>query len=275
MEASAEHPAFGLYSGVVTHARHRPVRHALRYRIFMLLIDLDQAPALLAARRWLSGGRFGLMSFRETDHGDGSGRPLPRQVRERLRAAGLPADGPIRLLTMPRVLGHAFNPISVYFCHRADGALAATLYEVSNTFGERHSYLIPVDDLDEAVVRQSVAKRFYVSPFMDMDLTYRFRIQPPGETTRLVIDVDDGQGAMMTAAFVGRWAPLTDARLLAAWVSHPLLTVKVVAGIHWEALTLFLKGLRLRRRPAAPVHSVTVVRRSTGCPVHGDSAHVA
>lgn len=275
MEDVAEYPAFGVYSGVVTHARHRPVRHALRYRIFMLLIDLDRAPALLATRRWLSGGRFGLAGFREADHGDGSGRPLQAQVREHLRAAGLPGDGPIRLLTMPRVLGHAFNPISVYFCHRADGALAATLYEVSNTFGERHGYLIPVDEPDDGVVRQTVDKRFYVSPFMDMDLTYRFRVQPPRDTTRLVIDVDDGEGSIMTAAFVGRWAPLNDARLLVAWVSHPLLTVKVVAGIHWEALKLFLKGMRLRSRPSPPDQAITVARRPSGCPVHGDSARVA
>ncbi|ATQ43379.1 DUF1365 domain-containing protein [Caulobacter mirabilis] len=275
MEGAAEYPAFGLYNGVVTHARHRPVRHALRYRIFMLLIDLDQAPALLAARRWLSSGRFGLVGFREADHGDGSDRPLQAQVRERLRAAGLPADGPIRLLTIPRVLGHAFNPISVYFCHRADGGLVATLYEVSNTFGERHGYLISVDDPDSALVRQTIDKQFYVSPFMDMNLSYRFRVQPPGETTRLVIDVDGNEGSMLTAAFVGRWSPLTDARLLAAWASHPLLTVKVVAGIHWEALKLFLKGMRLRSRPPPPEQAVTVARRSAGSPVHGDPARVA
>ncbi len=264
--------ASGLYSGVVTHVRHRPRRHALRYRVFMLLLDLDEAAAIIRRSRWLSGGRFGLMSWREADHGDGSGRPLKEQVRAHLSDAGIAADGPIRLLTMPRILGHGFNPISVFFCHRRDGRLAATLYEVSNTFGDRHCYLVQGDGAP--VERHAADKHLYVSPFMDMAMAYRFTLQPPGKTVRLTIETDDAEGSMLTAAFVGRCAELTDANLLRAWLAHPLLTLKVVAGIHWEALKIFIKGVRFRHRPPPPTEPVTLGRNLAACP-HIEDRHAA
>ena len=272
MRAEADNLAFGVYRGVVVHVRDRPVTHLLRYRIFMLLIDLDQAPAVIRRLRWLSGGRFDLMSFRERDHGDGSDRPLKAQVQERLAGAGLRADGPVRLLTMPRILGCAFNPISVYFCHRPDGRLAATVYEVSNTFGERHSYVVAANG--EPVQLQAADKQLYVSPFIDMAMTYSFVVRPPGETVNLTIQVEDGDGWVMTAAFTARRHSLTDENLIAAWLAHPLLIPGVVFGIHWEALKLFLKGLRVRHR--RPIHHHgTSVGRSLSCPVHGDHNHVA
>lgn len=250
--------ASALYAGIVTHRRLRPRVHALRYRIFMLLIDLDEADALLARLRMFKSGRFGLMSFDPRDHGDGSAAPLGHQVRSRLGAAGLPADGPIRLMCMPRVLGHGFNPISAYFCHAADGTLAATLYEVHNTFGERHSYLIPAIADADGVVRQSVDKRFHVSPFMDMDLTYAFEVSPPGKVVSLSILASDAQGPILVAAFTGLRRDLTDRALFVAWLSHPLLTFKVVAGIHWEALRIWSKGVGYRPKPEPPSVSVTV-----------------
>lgn len=273
MRATADDLAFGIYQGMVVHERHRPVRHALRYRIFMLLIDLDQAPTTIAPLRWLSIGPLGLMSFRERDHGDGSDRPLKQQVLDRLAHAGIRADGPVRLLTMPRVLGLAFNPISVYFCHRPDGRLAATVYEVSNTFGERHSYVVAANG--EPVQHHTADKQFYVSPFMDMAMRYRFVVRPPGETMNLVIEVEDQDGSMLTAAFTARRRPLTDANLFAAWTAAPLLILKVVAGIHWEALKLFLKGMRIRRRRRVHHHKTSVGGAMSACPVHGDHSHVA
>ncbi len=241
----------GLYRGIVTHVRHRPRRHALRYRIFMLLLDLDRPPS--TRPRLLGRGRFGLMSFRAADHGDRSGRPLDVQVRERLAGGGIAADGPIRLLTMPRVLGHGFNPLSIYFCHQADGGLAAILYEVTNTFGERGFYLARATP-DHATHRHQVDKTLYVSPFMDMDMRYRFVVRAPGADVSIAIDVEDAEGSRMTAAFVARREPLTTRALLTAWLGHPLLTAMVVVGIHWEALKLWLKGVGLRPhpRPAEP-----------------------
>jgi DUF1365 family protein len=250
-----------LYTGVVDHNRRRPRVHALRYRIFMLLLDLDEAPSLFARLRLrlLRPGRFGLMSFHAADHGDRSGAPLKAQVEARLAAAGMAAGGPIRLLTMPRILGHGFNPLSVYFCHRPDESLAAILYEVSNTFGERHNYLIAVPErADGGPVRQTAAKAFYVSPFMDLDLGYAFTVTPPGERCAIAVTVSDGDGPMLTAAFAGQRRPLTDAALLRAWLGHPLLSLKVVAGIHWEALKIWRKGVGFRRRPPPPARDVTL-----------------
>jgi DUF1365 family protein len=252
-------PASGLYIGQVGHSRFRPAKHVLRYGVFMLLLDLDEAPELSKALRWFSLGRFNLTSFNAGDHGDGSAESLRSQVERRLDEAGLGIDGgPIRLLCLPRVLGYVFNPISVYFCHRPDGALHAILYEVSSTFGERHSYLIPAAASADGDIRQSVQKHLHVSPFMDMALRYAIRVTPPGPKVRIAIEVLDGDGAIMNASFAGVRRELTDAQLVRAWASHPLLTLKVIAAIHWEAVKIMLKGVRLRSGTPAPAYPVTV-----------------
>ncbi len=248
-----------LYPGTVLHARGRPVRHRLRYRMLNLLLDLDELPALDARLRLFAHNRRALFEFREADHGDGSATPLRQQVEAQLRAAGLqPAGGRIRVLCMPRLLGMVFNPLTVYFCDAADGTPQALLYEVNNTFGQRHSYLIPVRAGTDAVIRQRVAKDFYVSPFMDMALTYHFRVAPPAEAVSLAMEVHDAKGAMLFAAFTGRRQALTDATLLRAFLAHPLLALKVLGGIHWEALKLWRKGMALRPRPAPSAHPVTL-----------------
>ncbi|WP_269713302.1 DUF1365 domain-containing protein [Caulobacter sp. NIBR2454] len=249
-----------IYVGQVRHKRVRPRDHALRYRVFMLFLDLNEIDAILGRLRLLLRGRFGLMSFNDADYGDRSGTALRPQIEARLAEAGIEGGGAIRLLTMPRILGYGFNPLSLYFCHRPDGALAAIIYEVSNTFGERHSYLIATPEPDDGTVRQSAPKRFYVSPFMDMDLNYAFAVQPPGEGASVSIAVSDKTGPMLTASFVGARRPLTDKELLKAWLTHPLLTFKVMAGIHWEALKIWRKGVGFRRRPPLPLSSVTIGR---------------
>jgi hypothetical protein len=253
--------ASAIYHGQVVHTRFRPVRHRLQHRLMWLLLDLDELPALARRLRLFSFNRFGLVDFRERDHGDGSTRPLRAQIEAQLRQAGLEPDGgAIRVLCMPRVLGSVFNPISVFFCHHADGSLQAVLYEVNNTFGDRHVYLIPVDEADarHTVLRQSCAKRLHVSPFMDMAMTYRFRISPPGEHAMIAIVGHDVDGAVIAAAFAGRRHDLTDANLLRACLTRPVLAMQVLGAIHWEALKLWRKGLRLRRRPAPPAESMSI-----------------
>jgi len=247
--------ASGLYCGVVTHARFKPRAHRLRYKIFMLLLDLDELPALDARLVLFAHSRFALTSFFDADHLEGEG-PLKARVEAQLAAAGIAAGGPVRLLCMPRILGGAFNPLSVYFCHRADGTLSAILYEVRNTFGERHCYLIPATG--DGVVRQACGKAFYVSPFMDMDLAYGFKIVPPGAQVAVGVDVADPEGPLLAAAFAGRRRELSDAALLAAWLGHPLMTFGVMAAIHWEALKIWLKGMKLRPRPPPPARPVSV-----------------
>lgn len=250
--------ASALYVGPVTHRRFKPKTHALSYRVFMLLLDLDELPGLFSRLKLLRPGRFGLMSFRARDHGDKAHDDLKTYVSGRLTEAGVSGGGPIRLLCMPRVLGYGFNPLSVYFCHDPAGQLTAILYEVRNTFGQRHSYLIATPEDGPNPVQQTAPKRFYVSPFMDMDLTYVFDVAPPGEDVRITIQVRDDKGPVLTAAFAGQRRELTDGALFHAWITHPLLTLKVMAGIHWEAVKIVAKGFRFRGKPPLPAQPVTI-----------------
>ncbi|WP_174299891.1 DUF1365 domain-containing protein [Caulobacter sp. S45] len=248
----------GLYIGRVGHTRLRPRRHVLTYGVFMLLLDLRELTELNRRLRWFSLGRFNLVSFEERDHGDGSSTPLATQVERHLVAAGIEPDGgAIRLLCLPRVLGYVFNPLSLYFCYGRDGSLAAILYEVSSTFGERHTYLIPADGA-LAEVRQSAAKRLHVSPFMDMALSYDFKVLSPDDRVRVMIDTFDADGLLLSAGFAGSRQELTDRSLIGACATHPLLTLKVMAAIHWEALKILLKGVRLRGGLPAPADPVSV-----------------
>lgn len=251
--------ASALYTGAVVHARLRPLRHRLRYRMLNMLLDLDELPALDRRLALFGHNRRALFSFHDADHGDGSATPLRMQVETVLRAGGIdPAAGRILVLCMPRVLGMVFNPLTVYFCHGADGRLQAMLYEVNNTFGQRHAYLVPVHGTVQGVLRQRCDKRFYVSPFMDMDLTYAFRVTMPAATLAIAIDAHDAGGPVLFAAFTGRRRELTDARLFGAFLAHPLLAGRVIGGIHWEALKLWWKGMRLRPRPEPPAATVTI-----------------
>jgi DUF1365 family protein len=254
-----------IYTGSISHIRRKPVRHKLRYRALYLLLDLDELPALERGLRLFSAHGFNLFGFHARDHGAGTGRSLRAQVEAHLDAAGIATDGgAIRLLAMPRILGTVFNPLSVYFCHRADGALAAVLYEVNNTFGERHSYLIPVVGRTDGVLRQSCTKRLYVSPFMDMAMTYHFRLTVPDDRVYLVVSAHDVGVATLTASFIGARQPLTDENLWRAFLRHPLLAMQVFGAIHWEALKLWRKGLKLRARPAPPTEAITIALRPEG-----------
>lgn len=248
-----------LYVGQVTHQRLRPRRHRLRYGVFSLLLDLDRIDALAAGLRVFSRGRLNLFSFYDRDYGDGSATPLRAQVERHLWAARIvPDGGPIRLLTMPRILGFAFNPLSVFFCHARDGRLRAILYEVNNTFGQRHSYLLPVEAGQTAAIHQSCAKAFHVSPFMGMDMRYSFTVAPPEEALSIAITVSDGLGPVLMASHAAKRRSLTDAALLRVFVTHPLLTLKVVGGILWEAARLWVKGVPVHTCPAPPDRSISI-----------------
>ena len=254
-----------LYEGLVHHRRFGPKPHALRYRMVMALIDLDELGTLDGSLRFFSRNRLNLFSFYDRDHlpkGTASDATLRGMIEGHLAKAGIEPDGgAIRLLSLPRILGYAFNPLSVYFCHRADGGLAAILYEVNNTFGQRHTYVIPVTSGQVETITQRCDKTFYVSPFLDMDMTYDFRVVPPGPRIAVAVDGTRDGTRIITASFAGMRRSLTDAALLRAFFGHPGLSFAVVAGIHWEALKLWLKGVRPRARPAPPAHPVTFVPR--------------
>lgn len=252
METSA------LYLGDVVHRRHRPATHRLRYRVFSLLLDLDDLDGLDRRLRLFGHNRAAAVGFRDSDHGTGEAGELRNWVQGHLESAGLETgDIRIRILCYPRIFGYVFNPITVYFCETRDGRLLAILYEVCNTFHERHTYVIPVVDGTQQTVRHACKKELYVSPFVPMDCTYHFRIGRPGDAVMIAINESDDTGPLLYASFVGARRPLTDAALLKALVALPLMTLKIMAGIHWEALKLWLKGVPLHR------HKPSLQRRAS------------
>ena len=235
------------------HRRLRPRAHRFYYRVFWLLLDLAEIDELDRSLSWFSRNRFNLLSFHDRDHGDGSGAALRPQIEAFLGRAGIDiGEGAVRLLTMPRVLGYVFNPISLYYCHAADGRLAAVIYEVSSTFGERHAYVLPVDGqtTGEATFRQEARKALHVSPFMGMEMRYAFQGRAPDDHMALKINGSDKNGLLIAASMTGRRHALTDGAILRAALAMPLLTLTVGAAIHWEALKLWLKRVPRHSAPA-------------------------
>jgi DUF1365 family protein len=246
-----------LYRGNVLHRRLRPCVHTLRYRVLHVLVDIDRLDELARNLRFFAHNRCGLFAFHDRDYGAGDGTSLRPHVERLLQSAGIASDGgAIHLLTMPRLLGYAFNPLSTWFCHGNDGALRAIIYEVSNTFGERHSYVMAVEP-GAREVRHTSAKRFHVSPFLPMDMDYAFRVLPPVERLAIGIVVSDSQGPVLSAIHTARREDMTDAGLLRAALVFPLVTLKVTLGIHWEALKLLVKRVPLFRKPPPPKTAFT------------------
>jgi DUF1365 family protein len=249
--SAATEPA-ALYIGDVMHARLKPFEHRFSYRVLSLLIDLDRLHD--ADRRSILFGvnRLALYSFHERDHGLRDGSSL-RTFAERTAAAhGIDlAGGSVSLICYPRFLGYTFNPLSVYFCRDASGDLVLIIYEVRNTFGEMHHYILPVPTSERRgpLIRQQQDKLFYVSPFIADAMRYHFRITPPSETVRIRILETDREGPLLAATFNGKRRPLTGWALLYASVLLPLVTFKIIGAIHWQALRLWIKGAKIAPRP--------------------------
>lgn len=262
-----------LFWGDVVHARHRPRKHALSYKVLSFLLDLDELQDLDRRLKLFGVNRRAAFRFDESDHGtgdDGAGDPgaLKRWVLGHVAKAGLDTeDLRVRVLCYPRLFGYAFNPLSVYFCERPDGRTVAILYEVCNTFKERHTYVIPVPaEGEERTVRHRCAKEMYVSPFIPMECEYRFRVLPPEDDVLIAIDEHDAEGSLLYASFAGRRQEMTDKALLAAILRYPLMTFKVIAAIHWEAFRLWAKGIPIQRhnKAASPVASSIITSPTTG-----------
>ena len=235
-----------IYEGFVVHNRIRPKRHRHRYKVFSMLLDIDELPILGRQFKIFGYNHWAPLAFFDRDHGPITGEPLRPWAEEHMRKAGLSLDGgPIRLLCYPRVFGFVFNPISVFFCYKLDGALTAILYEVCNTFKERHTYVIPVNKAENRIIYQTCSKAMYVSPFVAMDGEYSFRISPPNEYINVVIRNKDSKGPLLTASFKGNRKPFTEPVLVGSLLRFPMLTLKIIAGIYFEALLLWLKGLKV------------------------------
>ncbi len=249
-----------IYRGRVIHQRHRPRAHRFAYQVFSFLIDLDELPRLDRDLRLFGHNRRALFSFWDADHGRGDGSDLRPYVRGLLSEAGIDdAVGPVRLLCYPRVLGYVFNPLSVFYCYDAASRLRALVYEVHNTYRERHCYVVPIRD-QAKFHRHACDKAFFVSPFLPMDCRYRFHLDDPGDELRLFIHETHGGEPILDAWFTARRQPLTDANLLRTALALPFFTLKVILAIHWEALKLLCKGVRMHRHPPTPRHGVTLTQ---------------
>ncbi|MGO7154868.1 DUF1365 domain-containing protein [Rhizobium leguminosarum] len=246
--------AAGLYVGEIMHQRMKPFGHRFRYRVFSLLVDLDRLDEAGRLSMLFSVNGRNLVSFQEKDHAETRNTSLRAYADRLLAEAGLDRADRILLVCYPRILGYVFNPLSVYHAYDAAGAVIAMIYEVRNTFGERHSYVCPVGrgEMSESGLRQSCDKLFHVSPFIGMAARYHFRMLPPGKEIRWRILETDSEGPLLSATFSGRQVPLTNASLLGLTARIPILTFKIMTGIHWEALKLWLKGARYVSRPAPP-----------------------
>jgi uncharacterized protein len=241
-----------LFTGHVVHHRHRPKKHSLRYKVFTLLIDLDELSTMDQQLRLFGHNRRAVFSVYDKDHGLGETGALKSWVAQHLAEAGLEiSDLRVTMLCYPRIFGYVFNPLTVYFCHSGKGALEAILYEVENTFHERHTYIIPATQNADGSLRHSCAKEMYVSPFVPMECQYHFKIMPPTDKIMVAINETDHEGALLYAAFSGQRQNLSDKTLLKTFISYPLMTLKVMGAIHWEALKLWAKGVPLHRHRKA------------------------
>ncbi|KGF69101.1 hypothetical protein LL06_12865 [Hoeflea sp. BAL378] len=248
--------AASLYIGDVMHQRMKPVGHRFRYKVYSLLIDLDRLDEADRLSALFSVNSANLMSFHEADHLRGTHeKSLRAHIDRLLREAGVRERAArIELACYPRIFGQVFNPLSVFYAYGADGAPIAMVYQVRNTFGEGHTYACRIEDGDvsAAGIRQSRSKIFYVSPFIELDMRYHFRMNLPGDRIKWRILETDGSGPLLAATYNGARKRLSTGSVLACLLQFPLLTWKIVGGIHYEALRLWLKGMRYVPRPAPP-----------------------
>jgi len=252
-EAEAPRPLLGI--GVVRHARLRPVLNRFAYPTYFLLLPMRSLRE--RAHPPLHRNGFGLIGFHDRDHGDGRSDSLA-WIDELLGREGISdATGEVWLHCYPRVLGYVFKPVSFWYCHRGDGSLAAIVVEVNNTFGERHCYLLDGPRLAYGQELQA-RKVFHVSPFCQVEGRYRFRFMrtaPQGMSegrTVVRIDHDDAAGPLLKTSVSGELQPLNAASARRAFFRMPLMTLGVIARIHWQAARLFLKRVPFVARPAPP-----------------------
>ena len=234
-----------IYNGVVTHTRFKPVKHFLKYKTFSFYIDLDEIKKLDNDNPIFSYNRFNIFSFYDKDHGDRDGKPLKVWVLDNLKKFNINENiNKIILLCYPRIFGYVFNPLSIFYCYE-DNSLKAIFYEVKNTFNEQHTYIFKVKDNK---IEQKCKKKFYVSPFMDMDTYYNFKLLSPNEKLSVSIKQTDKEDVVLTAVQTGTRKEFTFKQLIINFFKYPLMSIKIISAIHFEALLLWKKGAIYRKR---------------------------
>jgi len=237
-----------IYSGFVTHRRFKPKRHFFSYKTFSLLIDLNEIENLGKKINFFSYNKFNILSFYDVDHGPRDGSSLFAWAKSTLADAKINiGSGTIKLLCYPRFFGYVFNPLSIFYCYDEISELKAVLYEVKNTFNEQHTYVFSASPTSNLILHKC-DKKFYVSPFMEMKTFYNFRLLNPGKNLNVFIKQGDNQGTLLTACQVGKKIEMSSRNLLFQFLKHPLMSFKVILAIHFEALRLWIKGVKLVKR---------------------------
>ena len=237
-----------IYSGFVTHRRFKPRRHFFSYKTFSLLIDLNEVENLERKIKFFSYNKFNILSFYDVDHGPRDGTPLVNWVKNTLNDAKInTGSGTIKLLCYPRFFGYVFNPLSVFYCYDDSSQLKAILYEVKNTFNEQHTYVFSASPSSNLILHKC-DKKFYVSPFMEMKTFYNFRLLNPEKILNIFIKQRDVAGTLLTACQVGKKIEITSKNLFFQFLTHPLMSLKVIVAIHFEAFRLWIKGVKHVKR---------------------------
>lgn len=246
-----------IYKGLVYHARHKPFFHDYTYRVFGFFVDLDSLNKLHKSLKLFSLNSWNMTSLYNKDHGGRDGKNIKKWVIDSAQTLQVDlTDHRIYMLAFPRLWGYVFNPITIFFCYDQKGKLSHTLYEVKNTFGEQHAYLLPAES-EKTIIQQEKGKNFHVSPFMHMDCRYVFRFEAPGEILNFAIHQFDDEGKLLTATWNGKKHPLCDSNILKTVLTMPLMTLKVITSIHWQALRLWLKGLKYIPKPQKPSEDIS------------------
>ena len=245
-----------IYNGTVVHKRFKPKIHFFKYQVFSLLIDLSELKILDQKINFFSYNSFNLISFFDKDHGDRDGSSLIEWVKKNLKKNKIISENiKIKLLCYPRIFGYVFNPLSVFYVYDKNEELISILYEVKNTFGEQHTYIFKVENNN--LLQHNCEKKFHVSPFIEMDCNYFFRILKPTEKISVIIDQYQSNEKILYASQDGIRRDFTSSELIRSYLKHPLMTFKIIIAIHFEAFKLWSKGIRYIKKKLKIKNNIT------------------
>jgi DUF1365 family protein len=247
-----------IYTGNVVHKRFKPKIHFFKYKVFSLLLDLSEIHLLDKNLKIFSYNKFNIVSFYDKDHGARDGSSIQNWVIDNLKKNNIDTNNiQIKLLCYPRIFGYVFNPLSVFYVYDKNLNLISILYEVKNTFGEQHTYVFK-SDINNNLVQHMCKKKFHVSPFIEMDCVYFFRLLKPGNKISVIIDQNDKEGKILYASQDGVKSEITNANLTKSYLKHPLMTFKIILAIHFEAFKLWSKGIKFIKKKFKIKNNITV-----------------
>ena len=237
-----------IYIGNVIHKRFKPKIHFFKYKVFSILLDISEIDILDKSLKIFSYNKFNIVSFYDADHGPRDGTSIKEWVIKNLNNNLINTENiKIKLLCYPRIFGYVFNPLSVFFIYNKKSQLISILYEVKNTFGEQHTYVFKTKE-NENYIKHTCKKKFHVSPFIEMDCTYFFKILKPSEKISVIIDQYDEEGKLLYASQDGDRIEFNNKNLVLSYLRHPFMTFKIIVAIHFEAFKLWTKGIKFVKK---------------------------